>query len=442
MNLASTQLQTQISLSPRERGPSAGSPLPKLFIASNNPRQKLKFPKPSPFRKYWALAPKTVFLNHGSFGACPKAVLDVQAEFIRRMETEPIEFLWRRYEEPLDEARNALSKFVGARAKDLVFVPNATTAVNAVVRSLDLRPGDEVLTTAHDYNACRNVLVEAARRARAKMVVAEVPFPVRNPDELVEAIMQAVTRRTRLAMLDHVSSHTALIFPIQRIIRELEARGVDTLVDGAHAPGMLPVNVRKLQPAYYTGNLHKWVCAPKGAAFLWVREDKQAGVQPAVISHGNNQTRPGHTRFQDRFDWMGTTDPSAKFSVPAAINFVTNLLPGGWSEMRWRNHELVVQARRILCKRLGTEPLCPENMLGSMATVRLPDPFQGRPVKGRFEIEQVQLYREFGVEVPFLRIGPAEERYIRVSAQLYNTLDDYEYLASALSKLAGDRKSR
>jgi isopenicillin-N epimerase len=376
-----------------------------------------------------------VFLNHGSFGACPKAVLAAQSEFRRRMEAEPIEFLWRRYEEPLDRARKALAKFVGARANDLVFVPNATTAVNAVVRSLELRPGDELLTTAHDYNACRNVLVEAARRAGAKMVVADVPFPVGKPEEIVEAIMRAVTRRTRLAMIDHVSSHTALIFPIERIIRELEGRGVDTLVDGAHAPGMVPLDIKRLRPACYTGNLHKWVCAPKGAAFLWVRKDKQDGLQPAVISHGNNQLRAGYTRFQDRFDWAGTMDPSAKFSVADAIDWMGKLLPGGWGEVRQRNHEMAVKARRILCERLGTEPLCPESMLGSMATVRLPARFQGRPLNGRFEEEQVKLYRDFGVEVPFLRIGTPTERYIRVSAQLYNTVEEYEYLAEALARV-------
>jgi isopenicillin-N epimerase len=351
------------------------------------------------------------------------------------MEAEPIEFLWRRYEEPLDRARNALAKFVGARAKDLIFVPNATTAVNAVVRSMELRPGDELLTTAHDYNACRNVLVEAARRAGAKVAVADVPFPVRKPEEIVEAIMRFVTKRTKLAMIDHVSSHTALIFPIERIIRDLEERGVDTLVDGAHAPGMLPLDIKRLRAAYYTGNLHKWVCAPKGAAFLWVREDKQDGLQPAVISHGNNQLRPGYTRFQDRFDWAGTIDPSAKYSVADAIDWMGKLLLGGWKEVRKRNHELAVKARSILCHRLGTELLCPESMLGSMATVRLPESFQGRPLKGRFEEEQVRLYRDFGIEVPFLRIGNPAERYIRVSAQLYNTAEEYEYLAGALARV-------
>ncbi len=363
------------------------------------------------------------------------AVLAAQAEFIRQMEAEPVEFLWRSYEKPLDEARNALARFVGARARDLVFVPNATTAVNAVLRSLELRPGDELLTTAQDYNACRNVLVEAVRRAGAKMVVASVPFPIRTPDEIVEAILRAVTRRTRLAMIDHVTSHTALIFPLERIVRELESRGVDTIVDGAHAPGMVPLNVTRVGATYYAGNLHKWVCAPKGAAFLWAREDKQEGLQPAVISHGNNQSRQGYTRFQDRFDWAGTTDPSARFTVVEAIRWMGKLLPGGWNELRKRNHELAVKARRLLCGRLGTEPLCPENMLGSMATVRLPEKFQGRPLKGRFEKEQVKLYEKFGIEVPFLRIGTPSSRYVRVSAQIYNSIEEYEYLAAALETL-------
>src|SRR5438132_2366159 len=165
------------------------------------------------------------------------------------------------------------------------------------------------------------------------MVVARVPFPLRNADEALEAVLRAVTPRTRLALIDHVTSHTALIFPIARIVRELEARGVDTLVDGAHAPGMVTLNVAKLNAAYYTGNLHKWVCAPKGAAFLWAREDKQAGLQPAVISHGNNTPRPGFTSFQDRFDWAGTFDPTAWFCVGKAIRWLGEMRPGGWPEL-------------------------------------------------------------------------------------------------------------
>jgi len=376
-----------------------------------------------------------VFLNHGSFGACPKPVLELQAKLRRAMEAEPVQFLWRRYEEHLDPARAALARFIGASPRDIVFVTNATTGVNAVVRSLKLRRGDELLTTGHDYNACRNVLVETARRAGAELVVAQIPFPVRRPEEVVEAILAAVTPRTRLAMIDHVTSNSALVFPLARILRELEGRGVDALVDGAHAPGMLPLNLTRLRPAYYTGNLHKWVCAPKGAAFLWARADRQAELQPAVISHGNNRPRPNHNAFQDRFDWAGTIDPTPWFCVPEAIRWLGRLLPGSWAELRARNHELAVRARRLLCERLEVEPPCPENMLGCIAAIPLPEQFQGVARSGKIDPEQLRLYDEFGIEVPFSRIGNPERRYFRISAHLYNSLSDYERLAEALQKL-------
>ncbi len=351
------------------------------------------------------------------------------------MEAEPVQFLWRRYEERLEPARRALARFVGANPKDLAFVTNATAGVNAVVRSLRLKSGDELLTTSLDYNACRNVLAEAAIRTGAKLVIAQVPFPLQSADEILPAILRAVTKRTRLCLLDHVTSNSAIILPVQRIIRELEARGVDTLVDGAHAPGMLPLNLRALRPAYYTANLHKWVCAPKGAAFLYVREDKQDAVQPAVISHGNNRPRPGFTPFQDRFDWAGTFDPTAWLCVPEAIHWMGKLLPGGWPELRRRNHELVVQGRRILCERWGVLPPCPEKLLGSIATIPLPDRFQRRHSGGKIDAEQLALYDRFGIEVPFMRFGRPERRWLRISAQIYNSPMEYERLAAALEEM-------
>lgn len=396
-------------------------------------RQNLRSPGASRFRRHWMLAPGSVFLNHGSFGACPKPILALQSEIRREMEAEPVQFLWRRYEERLEPARIELAKFVGVRPRDLVFVTNATTGVNAVLGSIKLRRGDELLTTNHDYNACHNVLAEAARRTGAKLVTAQVPFPLQDSGQVMEAILGAVTRRTRLAMIDHVTSDSALIFPIAQIIRELDGRGVDTLVDGAHAPGMLPLNIGKLRPAYYTGNLHKWVCAPKGAAFLWAREDLQPALQPAVISHGNNRPRTGYSSFQDRFDWPGTFDPSAWFCVGAAIRWMEGLLPGGWDELRQRNIGLAVNARRLLCERLQVEAPCPEAMLAAMATIPLPEGFQGRPRSGKIDGEQLRLYDQFGIEVPFNRIGQPEKCWFRISAQIYNSLADYEYLAEALN---------
>lgn len=397
--------------------------------------QKLLPSKPNRFRRLWGLKPGTVFLNHGSFGACPKPVLELQTKLRHELEAEPVQFLWRRYEERLEPARRALAKFLGAASRDLVFITNATTGVNAVLRSLRLNRGDELLTTSLDYNACRNVLNEVVQRTGAKLVVAEIPFPLQSANEITAAILQAVTKRTRLALLDHVTSNTAIIMPLREIIQALEARGVETLVDGAHAPGMLPLNLRKLQPTYYTANLHKWVCAPKGAAFLYVREDKQNAIQPAVISHGNNRTRPGFTPFQDRFDWAGTFDPTAWLCVPEAIRWMGQLLPGGWHELRERNHQLVVEARKFLCERFEVEPPCPEELLGSMATIPLPPRFQNRKASGKIDREQLALYDRFGIEVPLSRFGTPTQRWLRVSAQIYNSPADYEYLKFALEKL-------
>jgi isopenicillin-N epimerase len=396
---------------------------------------RLKLPAPSEFRPHWALATRTVFLNHGSFGACPKPILRLQSEFRRRMEAEPVQFLWRRYEDWLEPSRAGVAHFVGAKPRDLVFVANATTAVNSVVRSLPLRRGDEILTTDLDYNACHNALAETAARAGARLVTARIPVPLESADQVHEAVLKAVTPRTRLAMIDHVTSNTALVFPVERIIRELESRGVDTLVDGAHAPGMLSLDMDKLSPSYYTGNLHKWVCAPKGAAFLWVRPDRQEGLNPAVVSHGNNTPRPGFTPFQDRFDWCGTIDPSPWFCAGESILWMGRLLPGGWNELRERNRKLTLQARSLFSKHWRVEPLCPDSMVGSIATIALPERFQSLGRTGKIDAEQLALYDRFRVEVPFVRFGRPERRYLRVSAQIYNTLADYEYLAAALELL-------
>ena len=386
-------------------------------------------------RRHWSLKRGAIFLNHGSFGACPEPILKLQAELRRRMESEPVQFLWRCYEERLEPSRRELARFVNARARDLVFTTNATSGVNAVVRSLNWKRGDEILTTDHNYNACHNVLVETARRTGAKVVVARVPFPIKSEDEITRAILQRVSPRTRLAMIDHVTSNTAIVFPIERIVRELEAAGVDTLVDGAHAPGMMPVSLRKLRPAYYTANLHKWVCAPKGAAFLWVREDRQDDVQPVVISHGNNRPRKGFASFQDRFDWPGTFDPTAWMCVGETIAWMGKLLPGGWPELRRHNRRLAVEVRRLLCENLRLVPPCPESMLGSMAAIPLPDRFQGACATGKIDLEQMRLYDHYAIEVPFNRFGGDGRRYFRISAQVYNTKGDYVELAKALGSM-------
>jgi len=384
--------------------------------------------------RLWPLDPKITFLNHGSFGACPTDVLRHQANLRAEMEAEPVRFLSRELDDRLDAARAALAAFVGADAEDLAFVTNATSGVNAVLRSVALDAGDELLTTDHGYNACTNALEYVASRAGARVVIVTLPFPVPSPDAIVDAVMARVTPRTRLALLDHVTSPTALVLPIERLIAELSRRGVETLVDGAHAPGMLPLDLRTLGAAYYTGNCHKWLCAPKGSAFLWVRGDHRPDVRPLTISHGASARRPGRERFRLEFDWTGTSDPTAWLTVPTAIAYVGSLLPGGWPAIMARNHALALEARRLLCDAAGTAPPCPDAMVGSLASVILPNGATSDVFWRNPDPLQARLFDGWGIEVPVMSFPATPRRLIRISAQLYNERAHYERLADVLRK--------
>lgn len=394
--------------------------------------RKLETPAADP--ALWLLDPGVTFLNHGSFGSCPGAVLDYQTQIRERLERQPVRFLVRELEPLWDAARDALANFVGASADDLVFVTNATTGVNTVLQSLHFREGDELLVTNHEYNACRNALNVAAQRSGARVVVADMPFPFRTEDDLIEPILARVTNRTRLALLDHVTSQTGIVLPIGRIVRELSARGIDTLVDGSHAPGMVPLNLNQLGAAYYTGNCHKWICAPKGAAFLHVRRDRQESIHPLVTSHGANSPRTDRSRFLIEFGWMGTSDPSAMLSVPEALRYMATLLPGGWPEIMARNHALVVAARSILCQALAISEPCPAQYLGSLASVPIPDSTTTSTPKSPLYLDpwQDELLDQHQIELPIIPWPAPPKRLLRVSAQLYNALPQYEKLAQVL----------
>ncbi|MEH2004927.1 MAG: aminotransferase class V-fold PLP-dependent enzyme [Nostoc sp.] len=382
-------------------------------------------------RDLWLLDSTVTFLNHGSFGACPKQVLDFQQRLRSQLEQEPLRFFGREWEPLLDDARTKLAAFVGADVQDLVFVSNATTGVNSVLRSLTFSPGDEILTTNHEYNACRNALDFIASRTGARVVVAKIPFPIDSPQQVVGAVIERVSPKTRLALLDHVTSQTGLIFPIQELVKELQQRGVDTLVDGAHTPGMIPLELEEIGAAYYTGNCHKWLCAPKGAAFLYVRRDKQSEIRPLTISHGTNSPRTDKTRFQLEFDWTGTDDPTAYMCVPEAIAFMGSLLPGGWTELMQQNHQLVLQGRQLLCEALEVQPPCPEEMIGSMAVVPLPTMLENRDFMSIHD----ELFDKFGIQVQVMPWQEKPRLLVRISAQIYNTLEQYEYLGKVLKGL-------
>lgn len=385
----------------------------------------------SPWSDLWPLDPAVDYLNHGSFGACPRAILERQSELRLRLEREPVDFLVRALPSLLAKARVALAGFVGADGDDLAFVPNATAGVNAVVRSLAFSPGEELLTTDHAYAACKKTLDYVASRTGARVVVARVPFPLGGEEDVIEPVLAAVTPRTRLAMLDHVTSPTALVFPIERLVAGLSARGVDTLVDGAHALGMIPLDLARLGAAYYTANAHKWLCAPKGAAFLHVRKDRQKGLHPVAISHGY---AGGEARFKDEFDWTGTADPTAALCIPDCIAYLGGLLPGGWPAVMAANRALALKAREAICEALGVSPPAPEPMIGAMASVPLPVPAPGSPAARLGREELADWTRARGVEPWFYDWPPGGGKLVRVSAQLYNTEGQFVRLAGLLAE--------
>lgn len=393
--------------------------------------------------RHWILEGGVDFLNHGSFGACPKRVLKEQSELRKQMERQPVRFFDREFLPLLDRARAELAAFVGCDTDGLVFVPNATTGVNAVLRSRAFDPGDELLVTNHAYPACRKALEFVAERSGASVRVVDLPFPTGGPDEIVETVLEAMTPKTELALLDHVTSQTGLIMPVERLCEELSDRHVDVLVDGAHAPGMIDLHINELAEAgctYYTGNCHKWMCAPKGAAFLWVEPYEREDVHPVTISNWYGEPANDRSQLHMEFDWTGTDDPSAWLSVPTAIDFMGQLLPGGWCGLKERNWKLALEARDLLCEALDIEAPAPDQMLGSLAAVPLPDRSEDQSPDsyGRDPLE-VQLSEEYGFEVPVKSWPQEPGRVLRISAQLYNYREQYERLTDALVELLDRR---
>jgi isopenicillin-N epimerase len=360
-------------------------------------------------------------------------VLDRAALYRGAFERDPIGFVTRELEPGIDRARAAAAALLGAEAADVVFVKNATTGVNTVLASLDMHGEDEIIVTNHGYGACTIAAEDWAARLGARVVTAEVPFPISSSYAVVEAVLARVTPKTRLALVDHVTSPTGLVFPVKEIVEALHARGVEVLVDGAHAPGMLPLDLSTLGADYYTGNFHKWCCTPKGTAFLWVKKELQARIHPLVRSHGARSKRTDRSRFQLEFDWVGTDDPSAMLTLPYALELVGDLVPGGWDAIRTHNRELVLRGRSLLLDAVGGEPPCPDEMIGSLVAVCLPDAPHVAPAGWPFaEPLYTALRDRHGIEALPLHFPAPPKQIVRASAHLYNDLEDFRALARAL----------
>jgi isopenicillin-N epimerase len=368
-------------------------------------------------REEWLLDPEVAFLNHGSFGATPRAVLAEQERWRARMERRPTHFMDRELPPALRAAASRLAAFVDARAEDLVFVENATAGCNAVLRSLSFAPSDEILVTDHGYPAVRKAAEYVAGRVGACVVEAAVPFPLADAAQVVAAVSSRLGPRTRLAIFDHITSPTAIIFPASELTALCRAAGVPVLIDGAHAPGMLSLDVPSIGADWYTGNCHKWLMAPKGSAFLWTAPERQADTHPLVISHGFGQG------FTAEFDWIGTRDPTAWLSVPVAIDFHEGL---GGARLRERNAVLAREQAMMLARTWATERGAPDALTASMAAVRLP-PHEPATAERALELRR-KLFDDHRIEVPVTAFAGA--LWTRISAHAYNRPADYARLAA------------
>lgn len=383
-------------------------------------------------RGLFLLDPAITFLNHGSFGAVPAKVMDAQERWRRTIESRPIEMLGRRVRSLIAPSKEAVGRLLGCAPAEIGFVTNATEAINGVLGSLSFQPGDELLTTNHVYNAVRQAMRFTAARWHATYREIEIPLPCASAHSVAARVLDAISPSTRLLVIDHVTSPTALVFPVEPIVAACRARGVHVIVDGAHAPGMLPLDLTALDADAYAANLHKWLFVPKGCGILRTSAAWRSRVHPVVVSHFYGEG------FEQEFDWQGTRDVSAWIVAADALAFVEQI---GVERLRDHNHRLVTWAHAMLCNRLGVEPLSPSDgsMLGSMATIRLPAVVRSR--FDRVESLAAHLYEQERIELPVIDFGG--HWHVRISAQIYNRAEEYERLADALRRvLDGQGASR
>lgn len=382
-------------------------------------------------RDQFLLASHVIFLNHGSFGACPKPVFDTYQGWQRELEAQPVEFLGRRADKLLDEAREVLAEYLICHPDDVVYIPNATHGMNMIARSIPLKAGDEILATDHEYGAVDLLWQFIGEKTGATYIRHPTPLPMTTPEAFVDQFWDAVTPRTKVISISHLTSPTALIFPIAEIIRRARQAEIYTVIDGAHAPGQLSLNLTELDPDFYTGNCHKWLCAPKGAAFLYVRRDLHHMLDPLIVSWGyqppNGQSFGGGlvlssatTRLVQHNQYQATRDISAYLSVPASIDFWRQ---HQWDEVRARCHQLAIETRAKIADITELPIIAPENWIGQMFTAPLPETIDASAFKFR-------LYDQFNIEVPIVVWN--DKPYIRVSFQGYNTQADADALLDAL----------
>lgn len=380
----------------------------------------------SSLKELFLLDPTVIFLNHGSFGATPKPVFEAYQRWQLRLENQPVLFLGREFTKLMRESRAVLADYLNASTDDLVYVPNATHGVNIVARSLELQPDDEILTTDHEYGACDYTWDFICSKIGARYIHQSIPLPVQTEEEIVEQFWQGVTSRTKAVYLSHITSPTALRLPVEMICQRAREAGIVSIIDAAHSPGQIPVDMQSLGADIVFGNCHKWMLAPKGAGFLYVRRDVQHRIDPLIVSWGYQPSPEIATgsHFIDLLQWTGTQDPAAALSVPAAIKFMEDQ---HWDEARLQCRKLLRHAIESVCDLTGLSPLYPldSNFFSQMAIAPLP--------YSNIAVLKTRLYDEYKIEVPLTEWQGRQ--FIRISVQVYNSLQDIEALIAALKIL-------
>ena len=371
------------------------------------------------YKPLFSIDPEVTFLNHGSFGACPKEVFDSLIKFQKKTEYEPVKHLAYDIYQYLKESRSALSGYVNCHVDDIAYFPNPSTALNTLIRSLDLKEGDQILTTNHEYGALDRTWRFISKKRGCEYIKLEVEIPFTDKKLIVDSFRRSINKNTKVIFLSHITSATALIFPVKEIIELAREHNILTIIDGAHVPAHIDLDIKKLDPDFYCGACHKWMCSPKGVAFLYVKREHQEMMEPLVVSWGYEAENPSDSQFLDYMQWQGTNDISAYLTIPDTIEF---LRKHNWKEKAQHCRALNLWAKKEICNALDTYATGDDQFLGQMTTIafKLEDPLQ----------EQIDFYTKYKIQLPFIKWN--DKTFFRISLQVYNSKEDINYLIKSL----------
>jgi isopenicillin-N epimerase len=390
-------------------------------------------PSPSPLAHHWSLDPDLVFLNHGSFGATPNYVLEKQRGYIQQLESSPVEFSVRSMYPLYYASKKALAQFVGTSEHNMYFVPNTTVGVNHVLHNIH-ESGKSWLSTNHAYGACAHALEQIAKLKNCQVIKAEIPYPIADEATILERIESAILPHTTIALIDYITSASAIIFPIKEIIKLLHAKNIEVIVDAAHAPGMVDFNLDALDADYFIANCHKWICSPKGSAFVYVHPRHQSKFKPIYYGFFNDWDTTDDRHWSNQFIWEGTRDYSPYLAVKDSLEFMPTLIDGGWTAIKKHNRELALAAAHLIADKLSVPLPAPASMLGSIINIPIPNDRIPDVKFNYYTSIKNELFHTYKIEIPSM-LFPAPTQYLRISAQLYNSMEQYAYLADSLGKM-------